>query len=129
VPVDRPHDRRYLQDRVTEEIDRHRRYEHQFSLLIFEARPVSDGVPVRLKIQAALEMLHAQLRPSDVAVQVFEDVIAALLVETTRTGANDALQRLRGRLDPLAGAMWQIDIYTYPQDQAEIRHLSMLTAA
>ena len=123
------HDRRYLQDRVLEEIDRHRRHGHEFSLLVFEARPVSDGVPVRRKIDDAIDILRESLRPSDVAVRAFEDLIAVLLIETDRHGAADALFRLRGRLAGLVGTTWHIDTYTYPSDSRTINELSLLTAA
>lgn len=123
------HDRRYLQDRVREEIDRFRRHGHAFSLLVFEARPVSDGVPVRRKIDGAIEILSGDLRPSDVAARAFEDVIAVLLIETDAEGAKDALFRLRGKLAPLGGTTWHIDTYTYPEHEMTLRHLSMLTAA
>ena len=123
------HDRRYLQDRVLEEIDRHRRHGHEFALLIFEARPVSDGVPVRRKIDDALQILRESLRPSDVAVRAFDDLIAVLLIETDRHGAADALFRLRGRIARLGGTTWHIDAYTYPADARAMNELSLLTAA
>jgi GGDEF domain-containing protein len=129
VPGVEQHDRRYLQGRVLEEIDRHRRHGHEFSLLVFEARPVSDGIPVRRKIDVAIEILRASLRPSDVAVRAFEDVIAVLLVETDSHGAADTLFRLRGRLARLGGTTWHIDTYTYPADARAINELSLLTAA
>jgi GGDEF domain-containing protein len=123
------HDRSYLQDRVREEIDRFRRHGHLFSILVFEARPVSDGIPVRRKIEAAIEILGALLRPSDVAARAFDDVIAVLLVETDAGGAKDALFRLRAKLAPIGGAAWHIDSYTYPDQESALRHLAMLTAA
>lgn len=123
------HDRRYLQDRVREEIDRSRRHGHPFSLLIFEAQPVSDGIPIRRKMDAAIEILKAQLRPSDIVARAFDDVIAALLVETDAAGMKDALLRLRGRLSPLGGTTWRIDTYTYPDQEQVILDLELLKAA
>jgi GGDEF domain-containing protein len=123
------HDRRYLQDRVHEEIDRCRRHGHPFSLLVFEARPVSDGILIRQKIGIAMEILRGQLRPSDVMARAFDDTIAVLLVETDATGAKDALLRLRGRLALVGGTTWRIDVHAYPRDEDNIRHLAMLTAA
>ncbi len=122
------HGRSYLQDRVREEIDRFRRHGHQFSLLVFEARPSSDGIPVRRKVEAAIDALATQLRPSDVVARAFDDVIAVLLVETTAVGTKDALVRLRGRMAPIGGT-WHIDTYTYPDHESTMRHLAMLTAA
>jgi GGDEF domain-containing protein len=123
------HDRRYLQDRLREEIDRHARYGHPFAVVVLEALPAADGIPVRQRVDAAIEALRSQLRPSDVIARAFEDVIALLLVETDAAGAHDALLRLRGRLARIGPAAWRITSYNYPKDATRIAALPLATAA
>ena len=123
------HDRQYLQNRIREEIDRASRHGHPFTLLLFEAQPISDGVSVRHRIEAAMEAMLPQLRPSDVIARAFEDAIAVLLVETDPWGAKHALMRLRGRLAALGSLAWRVETYTYPRDAEPIATLPLLTAA
>jgi GGDEF domain-containing protein len=123
------HDRRYLQDRLAEEIARHARHGHPFAVIILEAQPATAGVSVRQRVDAAIEALQPQLRPSDVMARAFEDVIAILLIETGAEGARDAMLRLRGRLASTGAAAWRIDSYVYPRDAAAILELPLATAA
>lgn len=123
------HDRRYLQDRLAEEINRHARHGHPFSMIVLEAQPAADGVSVRQRLDAAIEALTPQLRPSDVIARAFEDVIGILLVETDAPGAQDALLRLRGRLAFIGGTSWQITTYSYPRDAEAIAVSPLATAA
>jgi hypothetical protein len=123
------HDRQYLQSRIREEIDRGARHGHPFTILVFEAQPVSDGVSVRHRTEAAIEAMLPQLRPSDVIARAFEDAVAVLLVETDAWGAKHALMRLRGRLGVLGSRAWRIEVYTYPRDAEPIASLPLLTAA
>jgi GGDEF domain-containing protein len=122
------HDRRYLQDRLREEIDRHARYGHEFSIIVFEAQPVAAGASMRQRMEEAIEALRPQLRPSDVVARAFEDAIALLLVETSAPGARDALIRVRSRLAPI-GLAWHVTTLTYPQDAPRIAALPLATAA
>ena len=122
------HDRVYLQSRLREELDRARRYDRVFSLLIFEAVPSTDGIPIRKKVEFAITAVATQLRASDVVATVFEDAIAALLVETDETGAHDALFRIRNRLAAQAGR-WQVTTLCFPRDRAEIENAPLLNAA
>jgi GGDEF domain-containing protein len=123
------HDRRYLQDRIGEEIARHARYGHPFALFVFEAQPIADGVSVRHRVNEAIESMRPQLRPSDVIARVFEDAIAVLLVETDADGAKHTLLRLRGRLATLGSLSWRVDTYVYPRDDETIAALPLSTAA
>jgi GGDEF domain-containing protein len=123
------HDRRYLQDRIGEEIDRHSRHGHPFALFVFEAQTVADGVSVRHRINEAIEAIRPQLRPSDVIARVFEDALAVMLVETDAEGAKHALLRLRGRLATLGSLAWRIETYNYPHDSETIATLPLSTAA
>lgn len=123
------HDRAYLQSRVNEEMARAQRHGHPFSLLIFEAVPATDGVPVRRKIDRTIELLLGRLRPSDVVARAFEDMIVVLLTETDADGAKDALFRLRSRLWVSGIASWGVAMYTFPQDQPVIDTLPALNAA
>lgn len=122
------HDRAYFQSRLREELDRARRYERQFSLLIFEVVPATDGIPIRKKVEFALEAVASQLRASDVVAGVFDDTIAVLLVETDEPGAHDALFRIRNRLTTHAGR-WQVTIFCFPRDRADIENSALLLAA
>jgi GGDEF domain-containing protein len=123
------HDRRYLQDRIREEIDRAARHGHPFALFLFEAQPIADGVSVRQRIDAAIDAIRPQLRPSDVIARTFEDAIGVLLVETDVWGAKHAMLRLRGRLATLGSLAWRIETYVYPKDAETIAGLPLSTAA
>jgi hypothetical protein len=127
VPSEK-HDRTYLQSRLREELDRARRYERQFSMLVFEAVPATDGIPLRKKVEFALDAVASQMRASDVVAGVFDDTIAVLLVETDEHGAHDALFRIRNKLTARAGR-WQVTIYCFPRDRADIENSALLRAA
>lgn len=122
------HDRAYMQTHLREEIARARRYGHQFGLLIFEAIPSSDGIPLHGKIAAGLEALQSAARACDVAARVYDDAIALLLVETDAHGARDALFRMRNMLARTAGA-WRVTLYHFPEHSRSIEALPLLTAA
>lgn len=123
------HDRPYLQSRIREEIDRARRYGHPFSLLILEAHPAADGLPIRKKVDLAIERVCAGLRPSDIVARAFDDTVVILLVETDATGARDALFRLRNRLFNAGKASWSVASFTFPRDEEAIEALPVFTAA
>lgn len=124
------HDRAYLRSRIQEETSRHQRHSHPFALLVFEAGLTGDGVTVRRKCDWLEDLLRARLRPSDVIARAFEDTVVALLVETGRDGAHDALFRVRGMIAASgAGAGWHIDSYVFPDDAGAIAALTLMTAA
>ena len=123
------HDRPYLQSRIREEMDRARRYGHPFSILVLEAHPAVDGLPVRKKVDMVIERVCAGLRPSDIVARAFDDTVVVLLVETDATGARDALFRLRNRLFNAGMASWSIASFTYPRDEDAIGALPVFTAA
>ncbi len=122
------HDRRYLQYRLHEELDRGKRYGREFSLLVFEMVPSSDALPPRRKMRLALQAIAATVRPSDVIAEAYEDTVAVLLVETGARGAKDALMRIRNRIVGSAGT-WQVSLYYFPQQGEMIAALPLLTAA
>lgn len=122
------HDRAYLQARLREELERARRHGSPFALLVFEAVPSNDGIPLGKRVRAALEAVAPQLRGSDVVARVFEDTIAALLVETDERGAADALLRLRSRVMVHAGR-WHATLLTYPRQGADIEQSALLNVA
>lgn len=122
------HDRGYFQSRLREELDRARRYQRVFAVIVFEALPANDGMPIGRKVERAVDLIALQLRTSDVVSRVFEDTIAALLVETNESGAHDALFRIRNRLASQSGR-WQVTAYNYPQHRDEIENSTLLTAA
>lgn len=123
------HDRPYLQSRIREEMDRARRYGHSFSILVLEAHPAADGLPIRKKVDVAIERVCAGLRPSDIVARAFDDTVVILLVETDAMGARDALFRLRNRLFNAGKASWSIASFTYPRDEDAIGVLPAVTAA
>jgi hypothetical protein len=122
------HDRAYFQSRLREELERARRHQRLFALLVFEAVPSTDGIPLRQKVEFALDAIASQIRASDVVARVFDDTIAAMLVETDADGAQDALFRIRNRLVRQAGR-WQVTTYHFPRDRAAIEQSAFLTAA
>jgi hypothetical protein len=79
-------------------------------------------------VEFALDAIAPHLRTSDVVARVFEDTVAALLVETNEQGAHDALFRIRNRLASSAGR-WHVTAYYYPRDRADIENSALLTAA
>lgn len=121
------HDRSYMRSRVREEMARARRYNRPFAVVTFEAIPVSDGIPIRKKIDYALRIIEEKVRPSDVVARVFDDMVAVLFVETDATGARDALFRLRNTL--LGSGHWQIIVYLFPRDEAAMEAMPLLNAA
>lgn len=122
------HDRSYFQSRLREELERARRYDRQFSLLIVESVRATDGIPLRKKLEFALDAVASQVRASDVVGRMFEDTIAVLLVETDEHGAHDALFRIRNKLATQAGR-WQVTTLCFPRDRADIENSALLSAA
>jgi hypothetical protein len=127
VPSEK-HDRAYFQSRLREELERARRYARLFALLVFEAVPATDGIPLSHKMDLALDAVASQIRASDVVARVFDDTIVAILVETDADGAQDALFRIRNRLVRAAGR-WPVTTYHFPRDSAAIEDSPVLTAA
>ena len=121
-------DRRYLQARLLEETERARRYGREFSLIVLEAVPASDGLPVRRKVRLALDAIAPQLRTSDVLAQVFEDTVGVLLVETDERGAADAMLRIRNRIVAPMGK-WHVSLLSYPASAEAIERHPLLNVA
>ncbi|HYM14976.1 MAG TPA: hypothetical protein VEZ14_05415 [Dehalococcoidia bacterium] len=128
MPETDTHDRAYMRERLREEIARARRYDRRFAVLIFEALPSSDGMPIRRKVEVALSAIRTTVRPSDVVGRVFEDTILLLLVETDLRGTKDALLRIRNRVSRYAGN-WRVSAYAFPEQAKLIEGLPMLAAA
>jgi hypothetical protein len=122
------HDREYFQSRLREEMYRSRRYDRIFALLLFEAVPATDGLPLRKKADLALDAVASQIRASDVVARVFDDTVVAMLVETDETGAQDALFRIRNRLVRDAGR-WRVTLFLFPRDRASIENSALVRAA
>jgi hypothetical protein len=121
-------DRAYMQQRIREEIERCHRYKREFAVLVCEAAPAADGIPMRRKVAYGVRAIEHAVRASDVIARVYEDVVAVLLVETGATGLDDALFRIRQKLTVEAGA-WRFRGYAFPADEPAIRSLAFLTAA
>ena len=121
-------DRAYLQQRIREEIERSRRYKHEFALLVCEAAPAADGIPMRLKVAHGVRAIEHAVRSSDIIARAYDDVVVVLLIETGATGLEDALFRIRQKLTVEAGA-WRFSGYSFPADEAAICALAFLRAA
>lgn len=128
MPGTESHDRAYMQSRLREELARAQRYERRFALLLFEAIPSSDGMPIRKKMEIALDAIRATIRPSDVVARCFDDTVLVLLVEADARSAHDALLRIRNRVARQAGN-WQVTTLTFPEHAEEIAALPVLAAA
>ncbi len=122
------HDRLYLQSRLREELARAKRFGHEFALLVFEMVPSSDGLLPHKKLDYGLQVLNHCVRACDTAAYVYDDTLAALLVETDAWGAKDALQRVRNLLQRHAGT-WQVTVYHFPEHEEAIGALPLLSAA
>jgi hypothetical protein len=122
--VDRPH----LRVRLEEETERSTRYRHHFALLVFEALPAADGLPIRRKVALALEGVLAVVRLSDVIAQPYDDMLVVMLVETDAAGANDALFRIRRRITDRAGT-WKVTTLLFPEQADAIARMGFLEAA
>jgi GGDEF domain-containing protein len=121
-------DRHRLRARLEEETERSVRYGHRFALLLFEALPASDGLPIRQKMALALPAVEEVVRGSDVIAQPYEDMLAVMLVETDAAGAHDALFRIRQRIADAAGA-WKVTTLLFPEQADAIAGMSFLQAA
>lgn len=122
------HDRSYMQSRLYEELARARRYSRPFSLIVLQALPSTDGLPVGQKLMAALDTIADSVRPSDVIARLYDDTILLLLVETDARNARDALQRVGGRVARLAGR-WQVRQLSFPEHAQKIEALSLQSGA
>jgi hypothetical protein len=120
--VERP----YFQRRLREEIARSRRFNRPFVLVLLEASP-GGGIKTSEKVSAGLRVLHASLREYDFAFKVFEDTLAAALLETDLAGAKAALHRLSGRLSARAGS-WRVFVYPFPECADQIQTLPAVVA-
>lgn len=121
-------ERTYFQARVRQELARSRRFGRPFVILMLEAHRGTDALPMRQRLTLGLEVLRGTLREYDLAYKVFEDTLAAVLLETDLMGARSALQRLNQRLSVKAGR-WSIQVYPFPEREAEILSLAALVAA
>jgi hypothetical protein len=121
-------DRVHLGIRMHEELDRARRYQRLFSVLMFEEVPASDGLPIHTKMARALAAMFAVVRISDLVGQPYDDTLVVVLVETDRRGAHDALFRIRTRIADRAGT-WRVTTLIFPEDSDAIEGAEFLRAA
>ncbi len=121
-------ERRHFQRRLRQEISRSERFDRVFVLLILEANPSAAGLRLGDAMKAGLSELRRTLRAYDVEAWVYEDTLAALLLETGETGGHAAALRLRSRLAN-AGGRWTLTSYSFPEQGAEIQSLALFTAA
>jgi GGDEF domain-containing protein len=121
-------DRLQLRQRLTEELERSRRHNHAFGLLLFEAVTANDGMPLRQKMRAALNAIEAVVRGSDMIARPDQDMLAVVLVETDSNGTRDALFRIRQRIAHRAGT-WRVTVMHFPEHAQTIGAMAFLDAA
>jgi hypothetical protein len=121
-------ERPQFQSRLKQEMARSGRSGRPFVVVVLEAQRGADSQPMRQRVAVALEVARACLREYDLAYKVFEDSIAAVLLDTDALGARSALLRLRNRLAVRAGG-WRVEVYSFPEQAEEIRQLPALVAA
>jgi GGDEF domain-containing protein len=122
------YDRDLFNRRLREELARSARYGHEFCLAVLEAHGGTNGMSVQEKMQVGESILTRALRTSDIAGRVFEDTLAAVLVETGHQGATDAMHRIAARLANRTGP-WHITLYFFPAGAEEIEAQPFLSAA
>jgi len=121
-------DRAHLRVRLQEEVERSTRHGHHFALLVFEAVPAADGLPIRRKMEFALQAMWGVVRVSDVVAQPYDDMLVVMLVETDAAGAHDALFRIRRRITDRAGT-WKVTTFLFPEHADAIGRMGFLDAA
>jgi hypothetical protein len=121
--VERP----VFQARVRQEIARSRRFGRPFVLVVLEAHRGNDALPLRERVSVGLNVLRGCLREYDFCYKVFEDTLAAGLLETDYAGAKSALQRLTNGL-ATHGGRWDVTLYPFPEREPEISSLPALLA-
>jgi hypothetical protein len=126
--ADELYQRAEFQAGVRQEIDRSQRYCHAFTLVVFEARRGSDRLPLSQKMLEGLRTLRQTLRSTDLAYKVYEDTLAALLIETSAADARAAIHRIGSRLATATGG-WNVTVLHFPEQKAAIEELPLLTAA
>jgi hypothetical protein len=116
-------DRVYMRARIREELGRGKRYDRPFALITFEALAAPDGT-LAAQVDDGARVLEMRVRPSDVVSRVSEDTIVVLLVEVDEPGAQDALFRLRRRVQEFGE--WRVATYWFPRDALEIEALGLV---
>lgn len=109
----RTRDRTYLMARVSEEVDRSRRGDRPFSILVVTAQP-HRGAPEDPRLRRAIEEFILGTRLCDVIAVMSETSLAVLLVDCDAAGAGVALRRVRRSLAGAAGC--SVVSLTYPDD-------------
>ncbi|MDZ7318048.1 MAG: sugar transferase [candidate division KSB1 bacterium] len=121
----------YFRQRYLIEQRRAERGDYEFVLIIMDLHPESNGHPFGPILKKAEQMLlqtaQMVLRMTDVAVSYFYGKIAIILPDTTVSGANLAIERIKSMLNELATPnlesvfmQMKIDIYSYPSQSDEI---------
>ena len=122
------YDREQFNRRLREELARSARYGHEFCLAVLEAHGGTNGMSLLEKMRNGEAILTKALRTSDIIGRVFEDTLAAVLVETDHAGATDAMHRIAARLANRTGP-WHITLHFFPAGAAEIESQPFLSAA
>jgi GGDEF domain-containing protein len=122
------YDREHFKKRLREELARSTRYGHEFCLAVLEAHGGQNGIRLQKKMEVGMDIIARSLRTSDIAGEVYDDTLAAVLVETDHQGATDAMHRLAARLSNRTGP-WHITLYFFPAGAAEIEAQPFLSAA
>lgn len=112
-------ERERFQEALADELHRGRRYGHPFVVVLFEDRRGPGPLPPAQKLRAALEIVRRSLRVTDKAYAVFDDAIAAILIETDAARAGAAIHRLANRLIVHTGG-WNTTILAFPADDERL---------
>ncbi len=98
---------RFFQEALDKELDRSKRYQHEFSLVMFDIdhfKKVNDtyGHPIGDRVLAAVSRSAEQTaRSSDVVARYGGEEFAVILPETDFKGAQVLAERLRGGIEQL----------------------------
>ncbi|MEX2375540.1 MAG: diguanylate cyclase [Dehalococcoidia bacterium] len=112
----------YMRRLIAGEVDRARRYEHSFSILVLEPDQWREYaqrmVPTQLaRISAELEHhLLARLRTTDTLIQLDDARFIALLPETGMDGAHVAARKLAIAGESVLGAEVRTGLAAFPED-------------
>jgi GGDEF domain-containing protein len=117
------HVRWYFWLRVLDEVNRSTRYGDPFALLVLEA--TTDRRPSEKLLDTAASAVPATIRSTDLGGKLGPGRVGVLLTHQDADSAPQARDRILHRLaqDTPPGVTWRWELYTYPEQAAEISNL------
>lgn len=117
------HVRWYFWLRVLDEVNRSTRYGDPFGLLILEAAPGRRSG--KKLLDEAASAVPATIRSTDLGGRLGDGRVGVLLTHQDAESARQARDRILDRLaqDTPAGVTWHAELYSYPEQAAEISNL------